>query len=285
LARIRLVQQCVPVSFGCESSDGGLTAWIKEHRPHIWIHHHHFMENFRSPNYDLKRALSTGLGSLPKIVEAVAAGGGAGVIYSGTYFEQGERGQIWQNSEPTPYAVSKARIWDAICEECLSRGLGLSKIVIPNPVGPLENEDRLIPCLIRHSESGAALQLRSPCQLVDHVPIMDLAAHYVRSAAQLLTNRDKAVFRPSGRISTTLDWVQFAASELLERRLGLRPCNLEYDRHSVGARTGSEAVTDSKKSDSLDWAGFWDLYAGRLRSFCENKCMPTAIASKSPVVK
>ena len=56
LARIQLVQEYVPVHFGCEAADGRLAAWIRKHQPQIWIQHHHFMESFRSPDYDLHQA-------------------------------------------------------------------------------------------------------------------------------------------------------------------------------------------------------------------------------------
>jgi len=264
--RIELVQECVSVHFDCEASDGSLAAWIKEHRPQIWIHHHHFMEDFRSVHYDLRRALSIGLGSLPGILDAFAAGDGVGVIYSGTYFEQSERGQAWQDSTPTPYAQSKTQVWEALCFGCEKRELGLSKIVIPNPVGPWENQDRLIPCMIDHAESGAALQLRSPRQLVDNIPIDELAALYVESARQLLSARDQKVIRPSGRISSALNWIEFAGKELLEKRLGLPPCKLEYERSSVKACDDTLTFTNpGSEAKPIDWNNFWDSYAANLR--------------------
>ena len=265
-ARIRFVQECAPVHFGGEAEDGRMAAWIKKHRPHIWIHHHHFMENFRSPDYDIERALRIGLGSLPGILEAVASGGGVGVVYSGTYFEPGEWGQVWQAAAPSPYALSKALLWDALCLECELRGLATSKIVIPNPVGPLENEDRLIPCMIRHAEAGSALHLRAPGQIVDNLPVEDIAAHYVLAATRLLNRRAAAVIRPSGRISTALDWVQFAGAELVERRLGLPLCKLRYDRLPARARADSPADAGATNwSDASDWTKAWDFYALRLR--------------------
>ena len=186
-----------------------------------------------------------------------------GVIYSGTYFEQGEGGQVWQRTAATPYARSKALIWDALRRGCESRGLRPGKVVIPNPVGPLENDDRLIPCMIRHAEARTALQLQAPGQLVDHVPIDDLAADYIRLATQLLTSSEQAIVRPSGRISTTLDWVQFAGRELLEKRLGLPRCRLEYDPLPLRARVQDSGSTVLEIA-SINWAKIWDSYTGHL---------------------
>jgi nucleoside-diphosphate-sugar epimerase len=266
LARIQLVQQYVPVHFGCEAAAGRLAAWIRQHQPQIWIQHHHFMESFRSLDYDLQQALSIGLDSLPGILDAVASGGGVGVIYSGTYFEQGEGGQVWQKTAPTPYARSKSMIWDALCRGCESRGLRPGKIVIPNPVGPLENDDRLIPCMIRHAEARTALQLRAPGQLVDHVPIDDLATDYIHLATQLLTNSEQSIVRPSGRISTTLDWVQFAGRELLEKRLDLPRCRLEYVPLPARAREDfQDSGSPVLEIASINWTKLWDSYAAHLR--------------------
>jgi UDP-glucose 4-epimerase len=263
-ARIDLIRECVPVHFECEATDGSLAAWIRNYRPDVWIHHHHWMENFRSPDYDLNRALKSGLGTLPEILDAVARGNGRCVIYSGTYFEPGERGQVWQRSQPTPYARSKAQIWEALCHECDVRGLHLAKIVIPNPIGPLENEDRLIPCMIRHAETGGALQLRSPGQLADYLPIADLSAQYVKLATQILTGCSNTVIRPAGRISSTLDWVQFAAAELLEKRLGLPPLKLDL-RSGNEEHLSSCVPNPATPFDSIDWSKTWDFYARGLR--------------------
>ena len=285
LARIRFLQRFVPVHFGCEAADRRLAAWIRQHRPHVWIHHHHFMENFRSSDYDLGRALRNGLEPLPGILDAVASGGGVGVVYSGSYFEPGELGQIWQAAAPTPYALSKHMVWDALRQGCESSGLRIAKIVIPNPVGPLENEDRLIPCMIRQAECGAALHLRAPGQFVDNLAIEDLAAEYVLAAARILSvpvgvpalagelrkdglkpellrvsSTGAEYIRPSGRISTTLDWVQFAAAELLEKRLGLPPCTIECDRPADRTLVPAEAAMDA-----TDWPKAWDRYAAWLR--------------------
>jgi hypothetical protein len=81
-----------------------------------------------------------------------------------------------------PYGVAKALVWQPLRYFALNAGLGVSKIVIANPVGPLENDDRMVPFFVRTWKSGSVPSLRTPQLVRDNVPAPWLARFYVDEA-------------------------------------------------------------------------------------------------------
>src|SRR4051812_46069365 len=63
-ARLAALDGRAELAFGIRAEDGGMEAWIRRHRPEIWVHHHHWMEEFRSPSYDRARSDQVGLAPL-----------------------------------------------------------------------------------------------------------------------------------------------------------------------------------------------------------------------------
>jgi UDP-glucose 4-epimerase len=142
--RVRFLQQHATLHHNVRAENGSMATWIEKNSPSLWIHHHHFMENFRNKDYDLTQAEAVGIEPLLKIVDALAKASCAGMIYSGTYFEPGEGGQA-EDAPATPYAISKKKVWKHLLNETQKASLPISKVVIANPIGPFENEDRMIP--------------------------------------------------------------------------------------------------------------------------------------------
>jgi len=198
------------------AEDGRLAAWVRAERLDVWIHHHHFMEGFRARDYRVEAAEQVALLPLPALFDGLTSAGVRQVIHSGTYFEPGEGGPL-RTSPPTPYAEHKARTFRAVEEACQSRGLALTKIVIPAPIGALENEDRLTPQVIRAAERGQPFVLGAPNAVMDVVPGCALAELYAREAlaeprpASLGTR----VLRPSGWAVTVGDWIAWVREHVL----------------------------------------------------------------------
>jgi UDP-glucose 4-epimerase len=240
-----------PVVAGTAES-GALAAWVHQVRPDIWVHHHHWMEAFRSPDYDVTRADAVGLAPLDQLIAALAVAGCRGIVHSGTYFEPGEGG----NTNPaTAYGESKARVWIASRAAAARRGLPIGKAVIPNPIGPLENEDRLIPTVIARARVGAPIELRGPDAVSDHLPADALARCYVALAERLLAGETGIIARPSGRVARLADWFDELNRELVGKRLGLTPV--------VAKLVSTPRVVSLRNAESVavDWAAFWDWYA------------------------
>lgn len=242
------------------AESGALAQWVRAHRPHIWVHHHHHMTAFRAPDYDVARADAVGLAPLPGLLDALAESACTGIIHSGTFFEPGEGGNRPDGQRrATPYGESKRRVWRALAEGAAQRNLPLAKLVIPNPIGPLENADRLIPTLIAKARAGQALEIRRPEAVSDYLPADVLGRRYVAAAEQLVAGARELVLRPSGLIADVPRFVAEVQQELLARRLGLAPLP---PRLVPTPDDGSSFVSfRNTEPETVDWPAFWDRYA------------------------
>src|SRR4051812_32405919 len=61
LRRIELLEGWAKVHYSVGVLNGAMEKWIRSEQPDLWIHHHHFMDGFRSPKYDLERSRSFGI--------------------------------------------------------------------------------------------------------------------------------------------------------------------------------------------------------------------------------
>lgn len=254
LARIRLDQVLkagVTLEFGISSDDGTMSRWFSRQSSTYFVYHHHFMTNFRSPQYDLERARQVGINALPELVEALKQCGVKGVIYSSTYFDQASK-------EVSPYGYSKREVWNKLESLCKDANIPVSKVVIANPIGPFENEDRVIPQMILASLERKPFEMRSPSGFSYPIPVTELAESYTRAMAELSKGVAR-VFSPSLGPMSNRELAQTALQELIERRLEIRPCELRF---------GSEVAPKFEFTEanvSCNWTRFWNFYADHYR--------------------
>ncbi len=261
-ARLALVEGCARVAFGVRAEAGDLARWLRELRPALFVHHHHPMEGFRSPGYDLARAREIALRPLPELVKALREGGARGVLFSGSYFEPGEGGTA-PDAAATPYARSKRETWEALRALAAEHGLALSKVVVPHAIAPLESEERLVPGLLRAARRGEPFLLRAPDSLADTLPAPALAESYAEAALALLAGR-ASLRRPSGRVEAARDFAGRVLRELAVAELGLSPCRLELARPAGPAPAFQNPERERQR---LDWPAFWRSYAACERRF------------------
>lgn len=256
------------------AEDGRLAAWVRTERLDVWLHHHHFMEDFRARDYRLETAEQVALLPLPALFDGLTSAGVRHVIHSGTYFEPGEGGPL-RTSPATPYAEHKARTFRAVEEGCRERGLALTKIVIPAPIGALENEDRLTPQVIRAAERGEPFSLGSPGTVMDVIPGEVLAEVYVRAALAELSGLSAPVrvLRPSGWVVTVQAWIDWVREQVLT------PLGLE-SRFQLDVKPRASWAADVHFENPvaerlvIDWPEVGARYAREWpeRSACEGAC-------------
>ena len=258
---LRSLAGLLPIHFELDARAGALAHWVRRHRPELWIHHHHPMQDFRSPDYDLEQAREVAIAPLEALLDALAETQCRGVVFSGSYFEPGEGGPEAPTTR-TPYAHSKAETWEALCRGCEVRGLPLSKVVIPNATGPLESPERLVPALVRASRESRPFVVASPESVTDALPARELGGVYAEAAHGLLEGR-AAVLRPSGLPVAVGSWARTVLQELVGPRLGLRPCPLAEASASVGPVLRYSNPRTERRP--IQWLSFWDEYAAWLR--------------------
>ena len=254
--RLSMIENSVEIHFSLPAEGDALKDWIQHHKPDCWIHHHHYMSNYRSNDYDWNEFERTCLLPLEGLVAELATNGCRGIIYSGTFFEPSEGGS--DRPTPTLYGQSKWVVWQKLQHLCHERKLLLSKVVIPDPVGPLENQDRLIPTLIDKARRGELFELRQPMAIGDHLPVFELATVYHELGKTLLAGNGRIV-RPSGWRGTNHDWIAVINSELIVSRLGFR----RVDINAIGG-TAQDVVAGYENPISeaiaIDWRRLWDRY-------------------------
>lgn len=242
------------IAFGIAASE--LSAWLDGRTIDVWVHHHHPMENFRSPAYDVAWAERVAIDPLGALVPALARAGARAVVYSSTYFEPGEGGRA--ASEPvTPYAATKAAVYAALAERCTQIGLPLSRVVIPAPSGALENTDRLTPQLLRAAREERPFLVASPESVMDVLPGESLAEVYVRVADETIETAASRVRRPSGRVTTAWAWAEEVRKHLAEP-LGL---SLTLSRGQASVIPPAHFENPASERMDVDWDEFFRAYA------------------------
>lgn len=197
--RYSLLKSFVKSHFALSDSSD-LENSILNSKPEVFVFHHHYMKNYRSSDYEFDKAVEFGKSQADIIIRSLKSVNAKGIIYTGSYFEAGERGSQL-NNVVTPYAASKTEVYNYLKSQCELHGLMLGKVVIPNPIGPLENLDRLIPTVVRKTLCKEKVSIPNPNLIANNIDVRKLADNYVSVALQ--SNFDKVEARPDGWMIST----------------------------------------------------------------------------------
>lgn len=166
----------------------------------VWINHGASIKGYRQADFDYLSSLQGSTHNLEKILETFKAQGGRQVIHTGSVYEADEGQQPYgaalSSAAVSIYGLSKKLVWELLRFRCEQMGLALTKIVIPNPVGPLENSDRMFPLFARMWREGKVPEMRTPQFIRDNVPAYWLGSRY-REVAEADTVLGTHVLRPS----------------------------------------------------------------------------------------
>ena len=117
-----------------------------ELKPNIFINHAAYIENYRSADFDVLKHLETNLKYIKPLIFSLKQNNCQLFIHSGSAFEPAEG---YSDYGLSPYGVAKKMVWDLTLFWCTQFKLPVVKVIIPNPYGYLENEDRLLPVFYR----------------------------------------------------------------------------------------------------------------------------------------
>lgn len=174
---------------------------IREMRPEVFVHHGADLQGYRDPNFDVQACIRTNSENAREVFETLAASGCRRFVSSGTFFEpDGPRPAV------SAYGVAKAGIWREYRKGAAAVGLATTKVFIPNPVGPFENEDRLMPSFAAIWKSGGKPIVRAPHLVRDNLPAPWLARRYVEEACRSEAQHERYL-RPSGYVTSNLEFV------------------------------------------------------------------------------
>lgn len=261
LERLNSLNPKINITYELKAENDSIAKWADKIKPDIWVHHYHHMDNWRNDEYDLEFSRKVSIAPLKNLTEALALNQCKGVIFSGTFSEPGEGGPN-REGEPNLYAKSKYETWVNIKTLANKVNLKISKVIIPNPFGPRENADRLVPLIINHAAKNKKLVLKNPKYISDNLPITELVKIYLDAANNLLKGIEK-IYRPSGWVTTVQELGNAVNKEILSSRLKSRNC--EFD---LGKANPLQNFLRNSKDEEVDtnWDYFWSEYASWLSS-------------------
>jgi UDP-glucose 4-epimerase len=200
--------------FGSEN----FLAAIKSFKPEVFINHGADIEGYRKLDFDVARSVAASTKNLGAVVRTLRESGCRRVLHSGSVFES-----IDGLPPFSPYGASKTQVFQHLQEACRTESLALSKISIPNPIGPFENPDRLNPIFAKLWLEGKRPRITTPALVWDYLPAPWLAKVYVEELQETAAFRH---CRPSGYcqrvdafIANFVAWARKLGTELA----------LEYD--------------------------------------------------------
>lgn len=224
-------------------------------KPEIFINHGADIVGYRLPDFDVQRSVKQGLNNYEKVFSAFQKIQIRRVIHSGSVFEPHD-----QLLAKSVYGESKSQVALQLANEAQRLGLNFSKIFIPNPIGPLENEDRLIPFFVSQWKLNKIPHLSAPSPIADHIPAPWLARFYLEEALRKIDNPSYVLRRPSAFIMSNKELVDRFILESKEfRSENLKYTSQETNSIPEAARLGTEICPELNDPKSVQQ--FWKEWA------------------------
>ncbi len=219
--------------------------------------------DYRNPDFDVTAAVGENTNNLINVLRVMSKRGLAGVVLTGTVFEQDEGAGETPLRAFSPYGLSKGLTWQyyRYCSETM--GFTLGKFVIPNPFGPFE-EPRFCNYLIRSWIRGEVPTVRTPAYVRDNIHVDLLANAYATFAGELPTKRGQSKFGPSFYVESQGAFAARLAAEMAPR-LGIDcPLTLleqqEFSEPKVRINTDRFDGAASGWSESRAWDAEAEFY-------------------------
>jgi UDP-glucose 4-epimerase len=150
------------------------------------------------------------------VLKALLARGLAGVVVTGSIFEQDEGVGNTPLRAFSPYGLSKGLTWQ--CHRFLSETMDfkLGKFVIPNPFGPFE-EARFCNYLVQSWLKGEVPSIRTPLYVRDNIHVDLMAAAYAAYAEKIPAQRCISRLNPSFYVESQGAFASRFAAEIAPR--------------------------------------------------------------------
>jgi UDP-glucose 4-epimerase len=258
LERLRLLEasgaQFIPSStFG----DGKFIQAI-ENGVDVIAHHGANVENYKSPDFDVGKALRENTNHLHRVLDAAQASNVRGLVLTGSVFEQDEGMGNHPLRAFSPYGLSKGLTWQVFRYECERRHVPLHKFVIPNPFGPFE-EPRFCQYLVNKWRAGEVPQINTPDYVRDNIHISLLAQAYVDLVEHAGTGAPNSRVSPSGYVETQQAFATRFSQEI-GSRLGIAT-PLLFGKQTDFSEPMCRANADRIRPPTWDESAAWDSVA------------------------
>jgi UDP-glucose 4-epimerase len=257
--RVRRALDKCQSEFGVRFGDDRFLKLLKDEKFELLCHHAADVTNYRSPDFDVDRAVANNTFRAGDVLRSLKAAGGS-LLLTGSIFEPGEGAGSDGLPAFSPYGVSKRLTFDSFQRQTEQMDLPMGKFVIPNAFGPWE-DPRFISYLARTWSAGQVAQVRTPDYIRDNIHVSLLSAAYVGFAEQLPHGSGLVRLNPRGYVES-----QGAFSERVAREFQSRTswdCGLECAVQTVFNEPMERVNIDQLDTAKLGWneSAAWDEFA------------------------
>ncbi len=216
--------------------------------------------DYRNPDFDVMGATAENSNNLAAVIKAMSKRGLAGIVLTGSVFEQDEGSGETPLRAFSPYGLSKGLTWQVYRFLSQTMGFPLGKFVIPNPFGPFE-EPRFCNYLVQSWFKGEVPTVRTPLYVRDNIHVDLLGAAYATFVAKVPAQDGVTKFNPSYYVESQGAFATRFAAEM-SPRLGI-PCPVTLLPQSDFAEPMVRINTDRVDGAALGWseASAWDAEA------------------------
>ena len=178
----------------------------------VFCHHFADTSNYKSNKYDLYNALENNTKILDESIKILKGKGLKDYIYTGSYFEPAEEFSLNYNSFSS-YGLSKSLTGQIIRHYCHNHSVNYKKFIIPNPLGELEDENRLTTFVAKQWIDKKIFVIQQPAYLRDNIPIKILSKRY----SYFIKGRKLKLDSPSFYRLSNLDFIALFSKEMKKR--------------------------------------------------------------------
>ena len=224
--------------------------------------------DYRNPDYDVLGAVGENTHNLVNVVRAMSARGLAGVVLTGSIFEQDEGAGDTPLRAFSPYGLSKGLTWQFYRFLSHTMGFPLGKFVIPNPFGPFE-EPRFCNYLIQSWFKREVPTVRTPIYVRDNIHVDLLAAVYASFVNKVPAQAGVIRLNPSFYVESQGAFAARFAAEMAPR-LGIAcpvtlPLQSEFGEPTVRINTDRVDYAAFGWSEAAAWNAEAEFYKTRAR--------------------
>ncbi len=261
--RVALLMQCADVVPEIVFGDAAFLKLTETSRCDLLCHTAARMERYRDIDFNISLALAENTRNFKAVSEILAGNGARGVVIAGTVAEAGEGQGTMPLAAMSPYALAKSMTATVLDFWCQRASLPLGKFVIPNPVGPMD-QDRFCEYLAGEWLAHRVPTVRTPRYVRDNIHVSLLARAFAAFCADMLEAPHDRKLGPSLYAESQGDFAHRLAREM-SPRLGL-PCPLELAEQPVLAEPEIRINRDKVRERFPDWSetAAWDEFAASL---------------------
>lgn len=259
--RVAAVVPLCRAVFECRFGDRRfLDVIVSEKRWDVLCHHAADVTDYKSPRFDVGRALENNTRNLSEVLTALEARACRKVVLTGSVFENDEGAGSADLPAFSPYGLSKGLTAQVFRYHASNAGMRLGKFVIPNPFGPFE-DPRFSAYLIKTWQRGEVAVVKTPAYVRDNIHVSLLAKVYRQFVEGLPEAPGLERINPSGYVESQGDFAERLAREM-RGRLQL-PCLLELSEQTEFPEPRVRHNTDVPDARSLAWreSEAWDEIA------------------------